>query len=102
MFQRPAVALSRAMRRRMSGHGFDDGIHPPPNAEGRVKEVLRIGGAYVLLITLAVAFSGKKKKAVEGVPSLGAGSGDDVLTMESPDFGEWIGKPGNAEKYFGV
>ena len=92
------------MMRRSLRHGFDDGVHPPPNAEGRVKEVLCIGGAYVLLITLAVAFSGKKKKAVEGVPSHGAGSGDDVLTMESLDFGEWIGKPGNAEKHkhFGV
>lgn len=99
-----AAAAPRPARRTMAGHGFDDGVHPPPNAAGRVQEVLRIGGAYFGLIALVAFFpfgSSKKKSkhapAPAPVPAAAAGG---IPSVESPEFGDWISVPGNAEKFF--
>ena len=96
-------AASRPLRRNMAGHGFDDGVHPPPNAAGRVQEVLRIGGVYFGLIALAMFFpSGSKKKSdkLAAAPAPVPSSSGDVPSVEAPEFGDWISVPGNAEKFF--
>jgi hypothetical protein len=105
-FQRVAL-VARSLRRNMAGGGFEDGVHAPPNAAGRVQEVFRIGGAYIVVITLAVLFSGSggKKKvdkfAHAPAPVVEQSSGD-VPSVDSPQFGDWISKPGNADAFFGA
>lgn len=53
-------------------------------------------GFYVGLYALSKAFSGKAKPAA--APAAVAANDGDMPSIESPAFGEWVGKDGNLEK----
>jgi hypothetical protein len=100
-FQR-AARLYKAAKR--NAGGYDDGPQPPENAKARVTQVLQIGGAYIVLITLGIIYSRSGSKKLKPVPAIAAVSIDsgDIPSTDSPEFAAWFEKPGNFEKIFEV
>lgn len=66
---------------------------------------LAIIGFYSTLFLVAKVWPSKKKPVAQveapvpvAAASTASASGDDIPSIESPEFGDWISAPGNIEK----